>query len=196
MLDTSFPHDYKAEFLAELPIVPARRWYYPGGTEAGGANGLIVRVSATDGEPWIGIFAFGRVSRSGVSGLYTSPRSGWMCVVSLGQGYLVNASDPRATETVHLTPVLGVLPAPSRNLLVFHDFTRLAAVGEAGVAWETPSLSWDGLSEVRVAGETVSGEGWDAPHDQWVSFEVALDSGRHRGGSSPELLREGSGKRQ
>lgn len=187
MADWICEETYAAELLEELPGGIAPRIYYPGGIEGAGADGLIVRIHPTKGMEWIGIFAFGLLSRHGVSGLYACPRTSWLCVVSRGAGYLVNTSDPREAEQVGLEPILGVLPVPSQNRLVFHDFTRLAALGETGLAWETPSLSWDGLKEVRVQGKQISGVGWDAGRGQWVPFEVALDTGNFEGGSSSDV---------
>ena len=60
-----------------------------------------------------------------------------------------------SAELVPLTPVLGVLPVPSEGLLTFYDFTRLVALGVGGVAWRTPSPSWDGLEEVRAIGGVI-----------------------------------------
>ena len=195
MLHMAFPHNYEAELLQEFPGFPsagtAQRFYFPGGVEAGGRDGLIVRVVPELGNAWVGIFAFGKESRRGVSGLYTCPQSDWICVVASGQGYWVNVHDPTDTELVPLTPILGVLPVPSEGLLAFYDFTRLIALGVGGVAWKTPSLSWDGLEEVRAIGGVICGKAWDSPREQWVAFEVELDSGSYCGGSSPELLHQG-----
>jgi hypothetical protein len=182
-----FEHDFECspieEISAGLPL-----WYFPGGSTVGGKDGVLVNiVSVTAGE-WVGIFAFGDLSPNGVTGVYTCPDRGRLCVVSLGQGVYVAADEPPDNELVPLDPVMGVFPVPAANLLVMHDFVRFVAYDKDGICWKTPSLSWDGIRTVQVGESVLSGKGWDAPKGEEVEFEIELATGVFSGGSSPELL--------
>jgi hypothetical protein len=191
MIDRTFPADFDTELLDELPDDSAPRWFYPGGTTAGGQDGLLVRVTPAQGDTWIGTFAFGSVSRNGVNGVFTCPRAGWICVVSKGRGYLVNTLAPSDNQELSVLPILGVFPAASARQLVLHDFTRFLAVGPEGVVWITPRLSWDGFRGVTASGDRIIGEASDSPSGHWIPFAIDLPSGTFRGGASPELLRQG-----
>lgn len=183
--DLSFPAAYHFEVLEELPSRRVRRFYFPGGHERGGRDGVLVHVVPPSGDEWIGVFAFGDVSPKGVSSVHTCPRSSQLCVVARGQGYFTCVENPAEHEQLSLLPVLRVIPVPSRGLIVFHDFTRFVAYGQNGIAWKTPSISWDGLAVERTTGRSIQGKAWDAASGRDVEFELDLEDGKYQGGASP-----------
>lgn len=185
--DASFPADYECEILEQLPNRVSPKWYFPGGTELGGRDGLIVSVQPHDGDEWLGIFARGEISRLGANAVLSMPHPRQLCVVARGQGCIVEITSPREIETISMEPILGVLPAPAAGLVLMHDFSRVRAYGHDGLAWSTPALSWDGIQIREVTRREVHGTAWDSPNDRDVPFVIDLATGAHRGGASPEL---------
>lgn len=191
MLDLSFAQNYEAEVVSEIGGGGFARYFYPGASRDGGHDGVNVRIRPRGKSAWLATFSFGPKSKSTATGLYPCPQSDHLCVVSRGRACWVNTRNPECFGVIPLTPIQGVFAVASSGLLVFHDFSRFAGLGVNGVAWKTPSLSWDGFRGVRVDGTGVTGEAWDSPQDKWIRFSIDTRSGLHIGGSSPELLGQG-----
>jgi hypothetical protein len=188
-----FPARYEVSAAPELPgALPV--FYFPGGTQTGGADGLLVKVSSPDAGEWVGVFAFGYSSHKAKSGIYSCPDERMVCVVSRGRGYMARADDPSAWQQVKSYPVMDVRPIPQESLVVFADYTRLTAYGRSGVAWQTTELSWDGIKIVDIYGDSVRGTAWDSPAGGPVPFTVNLRTGEHTGGASPETRHEPEGR--
>jgi len=83
---------------------------------------------------------------------------------------------------------MGVIPLPDAGVIVLHDFTGMVAIGAGGIVWETPRLSWDGLTIEDVLSGVIRGFGWDSANNCNVPFEVIASSGECKGGASPQLL--------
>ena len=179
-----FHHDYEISVIREMPpSLPV--WYYPGASQSGGKDGLLVRIASPKSGKWLAMFAAEAGYPGQVNAVYTCPDPSRLCAVSAGVGVYLSTEDPVSHEVVPLDPILAVFAVPALGRLVLHDFTRIAAYGPKGLAWQTPDLSWDGIGEVRIEGGTIRGCGWNAPIDQSAPFEIDLDSGRCTGGASP-----------
>jgi hypothetical protein len=182
-MDTTFPSSYECRELTSAPgcrTLPC--YYYPGASKEGGRDGIIAEVRPDAGQPWLGSFAFGRVTPKGVSGMFATPDPQALCVVARGAGYWVRVSDPEVWEPIAADPITDVRPVAAQGILVFADYTRLVAYGEAGLRWRTKRLTWDDLKITEVQDEFITGEGWDAPANSSVSFRVSLATGEHEGG--------------
>lgn len=181
--DFSFPRQYDSEVVDELPSreVPPH-YYYPGGTLAGGGDGVLVRVTPEGGAGWIGTFAFGKYGKNAVTKVLGMPDPGRLCVVSRGAGYLVSVRDPRSWEVVRAIPVIDVRSIPEAGLVVFANFTELVAYGAEGVRWRTKRLTWDSMKLTEVTDEKIVGEYWDIRSEETRTFEVDVRTGAHRGG--------------
>ena len=102
-------------------------------------------------------------------------------------------NNPQIWETVHLFPIRDVRVILERKLLVFVNFTTIAAYNSQGIAWTTDRLSWDGLKIIEVTDNYIRGLAWDSPQGRDVEFVVELATGRHKGGASPEKQNTSSG---
>ena len=185
-----FESNLSCAILDELPVGSPVR-YFPGGSSIGGNDGLLVQIFSPLTGAWIGMFAFGDVSRRALSGVYTCPNRSRLCVVSAGQGIYVSSDDPSISEVIPVFPIEGVYPVPSSGLLILHDHTRFVAYGIDGIEWETPSLSWDGIGSVRICDSTLKGKGWDSPSDHEIEFEISLHDGSCKGGPNFESASPG-----
>ncbi|MBD0372901.1 MAG: hypothetical protein ICV60_18800 [Pyrinomonadaceae bacterium] len=188
-LDLSFPHRFEVEVAEELPPAPAsiNHVYFPLATEGGGKDGITVKVSPYEGQPWLGTFAFRDDSQQASTGVFSHPDDLSLCVVSRGQGYIVRADEPRVWSLIQTCyPIFDVRAVPEARLLLFADLTAISAYGPKGVVWTTPRLSWDGLKITHVTSTHIKGLAWDSPQNREVEFIVDLKTGQHQGGSSPE----------
>jgi hypothetical protein len=163
-IDLALPHSYEVQELGELPgtgkfAVPVI--FYPPPKSRSEHDGLWLKVSDAKGRAWIGVFAFGYSSPPAFSRIVSSPDPNCVCVISNGGAYLVKADEPKVWEQIPLNPVLDVRSIPEHNLLVFSDFTRLAAYGSNGLVWRSPRVCWDGLKIVSVTRSTIEGTGHD-----------------------------------
>ena len=85
--DSAFPHHYVVEEFGELPgtgTFKARLIYFPTPKGRPEHNGEWLRVKAKSGKTWVGVFAFGPGSRTGV---VSTPEPNTVCVISKGAGY-------------------------------------------------------------------------------------------------------------
>jgi hypothetical protein len=178
-LDLTFPHRYEVEQLGELPSGAGERErrYFPGASEEGGRDGLLIRVKPDVGEPWIGIFAYGDGTPAATTGIYSCPDERSFCIISAGDGYIVRADDPLTWEEIQAYPVLDVRPVLARSLLVFVDFTSILAYGRTGVAWRTGQISSDGLEVKEITSRYIRGLAFDAVQQREVDFLVDLETG-------------------
>lgn len=175
-IDNTFPAEYELEVLDESPQ-PARlrHLYYPGATERGGRDGLLLHVTPRVGPPWLGTFARGD---SGFTGVCTTPDPAVFCVSVRGAAYLVSAVEQNswsAVETVQ--PVRDLHVVQDCQIIVFSDYTRLVAYGPHGVQWESARLAWDDLQVVGVRGPKLRCRGFNAPGNRYDTFEVDLMTG-------------------
>jgi hypothetical protein len=182
-MDTTFSHFYECDQLTELQHSSRPHYYFPGATTKGGGDGLLVEVRPRDCEAWLGTFAFGRVSPTGLSGLYATPDPDRLCVVARGDGYFVSASNPEVWESVGAQPVTDVRIVHAHRIIVFADFTRLWAYGPSGLKWKTGRLAWSGFKITEVTDTTMLGEFWDPSREEAATFAVDLANGSHHGGA-------------
>ena len=172
------------EILEELPNSSTRLVYIPNEGPGLSRDGIIVRFSPLDGDPWIGVFAFGEMT--GETGIFPGPGDiHLLTVLAKGEAYIVNMNDPSWFHHVDLNPVIRAIPISKYSMMVFHDFTDIVAYNEKGLIWETGRISWDGIEIHSITDEELLGESWDAPSGEKVTFRVRLSSGFHIGGSSP-----------
>jgi hypothetical protein len=179
-MEDQFDSHYECRVLEELPSnSSALRYFYQPLTSLTGQDGISVLILPTGGVPWIGTFAFGKMSTSKeVSGLYTTPNPDRFCVIAKGEGYIVSVHDPNDWELVSATPVLGVHILNAVGLVVFSDYTHLVSYNHNGLFWKTESLASDGFDVNDITATDVYGRYWDAPSASDRSFKVSLATGK------------------
>ena len=181
-LSLDFDHTYECEVASETTGRENRKFFYPGATTEGGRDGLMVNVIPYKGDPWLGIFAFGKVTPKGVTGIFSMPNSECLCVVAQGNAFIVSVNDPSTWESVRAIPVIDVRCIVKHGIIVFATFTELVAYGSSGLKWRTKRLTWDSLKVVEVTDDLLKGEYWDIRSESKQSFTVDLATGNHQGG--------------
>jgi hypothetical protein len=162
-IETPFVAAYELETDVDLPGAgdgPAQ-FFYPGGLEtasvAVGSSDLLLKIMPINRQPWLANFSGDDYPFTTVT---TCPDPDSFCAVAHGLGYVVKANNPRNWSEVRALPILQVFPDEDHELLLFADFTRIAAYAKAGPAW-LADLVLDGLkilsrtgTELRIRGDT------------------------------------------
>jgi hypothetical protein len=190
LVNESFYHVYECKVITSPPAHGIQMYCYPGGIADGWVHGIGVEIIPDSSKRmWVGSFANGDLSPNATSGVFTHPARNRLLVVAKGDGHVVNVDDPTDFAWLdQIVPIIGVVPIPVHGRILIYDFVRILALGEEGVLWRTPRLSWDGLTIERIEDDVVRGYGWDATNDCNAPFEINVLSGRFSGGASPELL--------
>jgi len=176
-------YDYKELFEVSSPA-SLSHYFYPGASQIGGHDGMLVEVYPDEYAAWQGTFAFGKVIPNGLSGVFAMPNPQQICVVSRGSGYLVSVINPTSWECIDAIPVIGVYPVLAQGIVVFASFTNLVAYGLEGVKWRTERLTWDGMKITELTDRFIKGEFWDLRNESTAEFIVDLATGSHEGGAS------------
>ena len=177
--------DFEYKVLTELPANNLRVVYIPNEGAGVGRDGVMVKFIPPEGDSWIGIFAFGDMLPSGECKIYLGPGKHHLTIIAKGEAYIASPYDPSLFQTVRSCPVIGAIPIPNRDLILFYDFTEISAYGENGLVWETKRISWDGIKINEVTSNEIIGQSWDAPNEEHVEFRVDLTNGFHKGGAAP-----------
>src|SRR5262245_9493225 len=192
--DLTFPRSYQAEILHRLPMLieEPRQFVFPTQVEEAEHGALIVRVRPQTGQQWIGIFAKGFDSERAITGLLATPHSDWLCAVSGGYAYLVDANHAEQRHFVKSRPVVEIQMAGDARVLIFADFQTISGCTSEGGLLQTAPLSWEGLKITAINGDELQGLGWDARQDRDIPFTIDLHTGRHAGGAAPKLAQHHS----
>jgi hypothetical protein len=135
----------------------SRRFFYPGGTDLGGADGLHLEIMPTSIHPWVAVFGFGSFGAIGANGAWKLPKGEQIFAVARGRAYIVNPEDPHQWQDVDIHPVTSVFSLNDGNLLVVSDLTGLVVYDRKGDIWVTPRIAWDGFQIIKVDDEKIIG---------------------------------------
>lgn len=170
----------------KLPDEGSRQFYF--GEESGisGRHETIVRVWPKSGEPWFGIFPAGAPGSNPVetTGIHVWPSTNRLFVVSKGRGYFVDGNDPDTWDEAHLSQITSFVTSSVNGTLVVCDQLRVAAYSAHGLLWKSAQISWNGIRELRITKEGVTGEAWDDLWSCWVAFLIDARTGKHQGGAT------------
>jgi len=211
--DGTFEHRWTAEILPKRPmILPSRHYVYPAEVEEVERGALEVLIQPNGAKPFLATCALGFRDPAAPTGIWAMPNPDWLCAVSGGYAYLIDAAAPEHFVHLRYRPVLQVLPvrigeaqspahaaqslphtaqsvpsdaqSPSRiaqsmpgDLILFAGHVSILAWGADGEAWESPRLSWEGLTQLKIEGDMLSGLGWDMKTDKDLPFALDLKTG-------------------
>jgi hypothetical protein len=159
LLDLTFAKGYDVELRDELPGDGTKLLYVPS-CDGGGKDGLLLDVRPVAAGDWIGCFAFGPFD-TGLSAVIASPQPGRLFLISEGAGYLLNTADAAEWEEVACMPVREAKVVADHNMVLFSDFTNIAAYGCDGLIWKSRRLCWDDLQISSIVDNRLFGSGYD-----------------------------------
>jgi hypothetical protein len=178
----SFPHEWRAEVLAQPPLIaPARQFTYPhqvaGEEDALARGALLLLVHPASGGDFLATCALGFTNPTMPTGIFACPNPRELCAVAGGYAYLIDTAAPDRSTHIPLKPVAEILVLTAHSLLVFVGFHAIIAWGREGLAWQTARLSWEGIRVTGADGTALHGFGWDAITDKEIPFSVDLRTG-------------------
>ncbi|HXS14388.1 MAG TPA: hypothetical protein VN734_16945 [Acidobacteriaceae bacterium] len=184
----TFPATWSAEILTAPPLIaPARQFTWPqrvaGEEDALARGALLLQVKPASGGSFLATCALGFRAPSALSAIWSCPRPDDILAVAGGYAYLADTLAPERPLHLPMRPVTQVLPVPGANLLLLAGFHTIAAIGAAGLLWETARLTWEGLTLGDIRDNQLHGLGWDMRSDRELPFTVDLTTGQHTGGA-------------
>ncbi len=128
-----------------------------------------LQITPHGGKRWEGEFFQG----SGISGAYSTPNPDVLCVVSAGEGYLVDPLRPLEFRVLTIA-VQDVFQFESTPAIVFVSFTAIAIYNGLGDIWVSERISWDGIRGIKIQADKILGQAWLAPSNEWYDFSIDL----------------------
>jgi hypothetical protein len=178
-IDFTFPHTYHVQDRFELPgsgesEIPTI--YIPPPRNRAEHLGLWLRIRASNGHEWTGVFAHGL---GGVTRIMSSPDPDSVIVISEGAAYLTRADDPTSVKKLlPIHPVTDARAIAEQGLVIFASFTGLFAYGPDDLRWENRHLCADCLTILSVDVGTINCSGYDpGGFPDTIYFAVDLQTG-------------------
>lgn len=180
--------EFEFEVLTGLPATGKTAIAFPPGS-LGFSEGLVVGVRCESSETWIGNFSNGETDHSAV---YKHPDGKRLIVIAGGSDYLV---DPFTKELLAqiASDISFSRDFPALGIVVFGDNTAFWAEGKVGRAWTTPRISWDGLADINVTEDILTGNWYSAIDEGWHEFSLILSSGKLVGETYEDDFRRATG---
>ena len=142
----AFMHDFEVAHertLRGLSKVP-ERVYYPGARRDGGRDGAWLRITASTGRVWTGVFA-SELVEGRLSVISSWPQPSTLLVAVGGGPYLVDTRDPDAWSRIDRPTVRFLEPVPDLGLALLLDDEAVSAYDAAGLVWDSEPLGPDAV---------------------------------------------------
>ncbi len=147
------------------------------------SEGLVVRFTTDDDSSWTGNFQPGL---NGCQRIIRHPNGHDFVVISSGQGYIVNPSDPASWN--HFGGCIEyVFELSDYGAVLFGNGLWFELLGIDGTLWKSRRISWDGMCDSAISYPYLTGKSW-FPDDRWVDFKLDLSDGSVEGGSYWESM--------
>lgn len=144
------------------------------------SEGFPVRFFKADGTDWVANFELGWTDLKIICELNDTCN---LLVIAGGTCYLMNPEEAKPIS-VFGVGYSSVLRA-SDGRLILEDQIDLTIVETDGSHWATERISWDGIKELRLENNTVTGLSYDPMYDadDWIDFTYDIDTKTLTGGS-------------
>lgn len=144
------------------------------------SEGFPVRFYKTDQCEWVANFQPGWTE---LKQIIEFDKTQDLLIIACGTCYLMNPNETKPIEV--FGGFYSAIFKASADRLVLQDQTVLTIIEPDGTHWDTERISWDGLAEIKVENNLVSGLAYNPMHDsdEWVEFKYNLDTKTLTGGS-------------
>ncbi|RZK01886.1 MAG: hypothetical protein EOO46_18940 [Flavobacterium sp.] len=144
------------------------------------SEGFAVRFFKTDGSEWVANFQPGWTD---LKGIYELKDTTNLLVIAYGTCYLMNPDDTKSVSVFGVGYVSVLNTQDGR--LILQDQTDLTIIETDGRHWDTTRISWDGLKDLKLEDNIVSGLSYDpmTEADELVYFSYDIDNKILTGGS-------------
>jgi len=170
----------KYEILEALPTYGPMYIPVTENEEAFYSEGFAVRFYKLDGTNWVANFKPGWTD---LKIIYELKDTSNLLVIACGTCYLMN---PEETKPISVFGVgYSTVFKTEDGRLVLQDQTDLTIVETNGNHWDTERISWDGLKDLKLENNIVTGLAYDPMNDadEWVNFTFDINVKTLTGGS-------------
>jgi hypothetical protein len=180
------PHTWHADVLFGPPMIqPARSFVLPqavaGEEDALARGALWLSIRPREGGTFLVQCALGFSGAGVASGVWPTPDADILLAIAGGYAYRIPTLAPEAADLLPLRPVVAVHPVPDAGAVVLAGFHHLTIL-DAGGAWESPRLSWEGIVVTGAEGDVLHGTGWHMRTDREVPWALNLRTREVTGG--------------
>jgi hypothetical protein len=150
------------------------------GNQPSYSEGFVVRFFKKDGTSWIGNFGSGS---SKVMGIYPLTNKDEVLVFAYGTAYILNIESQKLLKSFGYN--YDQLIHTSDGVMILSDFTNITTVAANGGVWHSERISWDGIKDLKLEGNIVSGLSYNPMNKnmEWVPFSLDLKTKELKGGS-------------
>ena len=185
-VEDHFSRSWQARVLPGPPMIaPARSFVLPqavpGEEDALARGALWIEVTPRTGGTFLLQCALGYAGAGVVTGVWAAPEEEVLLAIAGGYAYRVDTTAPELSSLLPLRPVVAVHPAAAADALVLVGF-HAAYVLQPHEAWQSPRISWEGVTVTGVDGEILRGLGWDMRTDRELPFALDLRTRTLQGG--------------
>jgi hypothetical protein len=143
---------------------------------------LLLDIKPANAPNFLATCALGFRDPTLPTGMYSCPRPEDILAIAGGYAYLIDTAAPEHSLHIPLRPVTQILSSTAANLILLAGFHNIAAIGPAGLLWQSARLSWEGLTMTTVLDNHLHGTGWNMQADRDIPFTLNLADGIHTGG--------------
>lgn len=144
------------------------------------SEGFVVRFYKSDGTDWVANFKPGS---TGLKEIHELRGSSSLLVIAFGMCYIMN---PEQTKPISVFGV-GYLTTfkNEEGRIILQDEIGLTIVESTGEYWDSERISWDGMKDLKLQDNIVTGLSFDPMHDaeEWIDFSYDINSRTVTGGS-------------
>lgn len=178
--DQKMNESKKYEILETLPTYGPMHVTITKKSESFYSVGFPVRFFKSDGTNWVANFKPGWSTFTTICELNNSDN---LIVIAFGTCYIMNPNNTKAIEAFG-EYYCGIFKA-SKYRIVLQELTELTIIEADGRYWFTERISWDGLADIKIESNIVTGLAYDpmCDSDEWVHFSYNLDTKILTGGS-------------
>lgn len=148
------------------------------------SEGFTVRFFRNNGTNWVANFKPGWTNFNQV---YEIENQTNLIVIAGGTLYLMNPENEKPLDVYGV----GIERAfkSEQNQIILQDQTDLTIIEKNGEYWTTERISYDGIKELKINGNIVSGLAYvpTSDDDLWLEFTLNLENRKVNGGSFEEI---------
>ena len=143
-------------------------------------EGFVIRFHKNDGTNWIANFKSGSTAYTGV---FELPGTDKILIVAHGIGYIMTPEEQKPLNIFGFSIQDVLLTNDGRFVCI--DNSDIEIVNSDGSVWRTERISWDGVKDVTLQDNIVTGLCYDPMDNNWIAFTFNLDTKEISGGSYP-----------
>jgi len=141
-------------------------------------EGLVIRFYKSNGGEWVANFQPGW---SDCVLVEDYPDTNRIIVIAKGQGYIMSPDQEKPID-IFGVGINQVLKANDKKIILA-DFCNVWLVNDQGNVWQSKRISWDGIEDLKLQENLVTGLSYDPGANDWKPFSINLDTKETIGGS-------------